>query len=185
MSLASSLRTIRDVRRHVPGQGRLRLVQGVPDNGGIGLKMAAAQPEDFNGQDFSLSRGKRFVLPPQFRKALKYHNPEGELSMLLGKDPGDDCLVGYSLSRQEELFAQVTAPQPAEDGAPQMSLRRRKANAFSFIEVPFDASGRFVGLAYVPANHAKLGSAIDILIRDQPKRAVVVKRPFYTPAYRR
>lgn len=46
-------------------------------------------------------------------------------------------------------------------------------------------SGRFVGLAYVPASHAALGSEIDILIRDQPKRAVVVKRPFYVPAYRR
>jgi aminomethyltransferase len=46
-------------------------------------------------------------------------------------------------------------------------------------------TGRFVGLAYVPADHAKLGSAIDILIRDQPKRAVVVKRPFYVAAYRR
>ncbi len=46
-------------------------------------------------------------------------------------------------------------------------------------------TGRFVGLAYVPASHAKLGSTIDILIRDQPKRAVVVKRPFYVAAYRR
>lgn len=46
-------------------------------------------------------------------------------------------------------------------------------------------SGRFVGLAYVPASHSAIGSTIEILIRDQPKRAVVVKRPFYTPAYRR
>jgi aminomethyltransferase len=46
-------------------------------------------------------------------------------------------------------------------------------------------TGRFVGLAYVPADQAKLGSPIDIVVRDQAKRAVVVKRPFYTPAYRR
>ncbi|MCS6843890.1 MAG: glycine cleavage system aminomethyltransferase GcvT [Caldilineales bacterium] len=46
-------------------------------------------------------------------------------------------------------------------------------------------SGRFVGLAYVPVAHSAIGSPIDIVIRDQPKRAVVVKRPFYTPAYRR
>jgi aminomethyltransferase len=46
-------------------------------------------------------------------------------------------------------------------------------------------SGRFVGLAFVPASHAAAGSELDIVIRDQPKRAVVVKRPFYVPAYRR
>ena len=46
-------------------------------------------------------------------------------------------------------------------------------------------TGRFVGLAYVPVSHAKTGSEIDIVIRDQPKRAVVVKRPFYLAAYRR
>ncbi len=46
-------------------------------------------------------------------------------------------------------------------------------------------TGRFVGLAYVPAARAKLGSEIDIVIRDQPKRAVVVRRPFYLAAYRR
>ncbi|MER2600259.1 MAG: glycine cleavage system aminomethyltransferase GcvT [Caldilineales bacterium] len=47
------------------------------------------------------------------------------------------------------------------------------------------ATGRFVGLAYVPASHAKLGSTIDIVIRDQAKQATVVKRPFYIAAYRR
>lgn len=43
----------------------------------------------------------------------------------------------------------------------------------------------FLALAYVPAAHAKLGSEVDVVIRDQPKKAKVVKRPFYTPAYRR
>jgi len=43
----------------------------------------------------------------------------------------------------------------------------------------------FLALAYVPAANAKLGSEVDIVIRDQPKKAKVVKRPFYTPAYRR
>ncbi len=43
----------------------------------------------------------------------------------------------------------------------------------------------FLALAYVPAANAKLGSEVDVVIRDQPKKAKVVKRPFYTPAYRR
>ena len=46
-------------------------------------------------------------------------------------------------------------------------------------------TGRFVGLTYVPASGAALGSALEIVIRDQTKRAVVVRRPFYVPAYRR
>lgn len=46
-------------------------------------------------------------------------------------------------------------------------------------------SGRFVGLAFVPAEAARLGSEIEILIRDKSKRAVVVRRPFYVAAYRR
>lgn len=44
--------------------------------------------------------------------------------------------------------------------------------------------GSFVGLGYVPRTHSKIGSEIDIIIRGQPKRARVVKRPFYRPRYK-
>lgn len=44
---------------------------------------------------------------------------------------------------------------------------------------------KYVGLAFVPADKAELGDEIDIVIRDKPRRAVIVKRPFYVPAYRR
>jgi aminomethyltransferase len=46
-------------------------------------------------------------------------------------------------------------------------------------------SGRFVGMAYVLAAAAVPGTELQIVIRDEPKRAKVVKRPFYKPAYRR
>lgn len=46
-------------------------------------------------------------------------------------------------------------------------------------------TGRFLGLAYVPAGLSQLGTEIDIVIRGQAKRAVIVRRPFYVPAYRR
>lgn len=46
-------------------------------------------------------------------------------------------------------------------------------------------TGRFVGLAYVPTEHAAVGTEIQVVVRDKPKKAVIVKRPFYTPAYRR
>jgi len=43
--------------------------------------------------------------------------------------------------------------------------------------------GKFLGLAFVSREFSKIGSEIDIIIRDTPKKAVVVKRPFYTPTY--
>ncbi len=43
----------------------------------------------------------------------------------------------------------------------------------------------FLALAYVPPAFSKLGTEVDVIIRDQPKKARVVKRPFYTPAYRK
>jgi aminomethyltransferase len=36
-----------------------------------------------------------------------------------------------------------------------------------------------IGLGYVPAEHSKIGTELDILIRSKPYRAVVVKPPFY------
>ena len=44
---------------------------------------------------------------------------------------------------------------------------------------------RYLGLAYVPREISAEGTEIEILIRDKPKQARTVKRPFYTPAYRR
>lgn len=43
---------------------------------------------------------------------------------------------------------------------------------------------KFLGMAYVPAKLAANGTEIDILVRGQPKKAVVVKRPFYKPKYK-
>jgi len=43
----------------------------------------------------------------------------------------------------------------------------------------------FVGMAYAPAAYSALGATIGVRIRDKIKPAVIVKRPFYTPAYRR
>lgn len=45
--------------------------------------------------------------------------------------------------------------------------------------------GKFLAMAYVPRPYNKLGTELDILIRDKPKKAKVVRRPFYLPAYRR
>lgn len=47
------------------------------------------------------------------------------------------------------------------------------------------STGRYVGLAYVPAEYSALGTEIGILIRGKVRRAKVVEKPFYVPAYRR
>ena len=44
---------------------------------------------------------------------------------------------------------------------------------------------KYLGMAYVPAETASAGTEIDILIRNKPVKARIVKRPFYVPAYRR
>jgi aminomethyltransferase len=40
-------------------------------------------------------------------------------------------------------------------------------------------------MAYVPPDYSAVGTELEVLIRDQPRKARVVPRPFYKPAYRR
>jgi len=46
-------------------------------------------------------------------------------------------------------------------------------------------TSKYLGMAYVPPEFSALGTEIDILIREKPVKARVIKRPFYQPAYRR
>ena len=43
---------------------------------------------------------------------------------------------------------------------------------------------KFLGMGYVPRELGALGSEIDIIVRGQPKKAKIVKRPFYQPRYK-
>lgn len=43
---------------------------------------------------------------------------------------------------------------------------------------------KYAGHAFVPPEYAKVGTEIAIMIRNKPKSAQVIKRPFYKPAYR-
>jgi len=44
---------------------------------------------------------------------------------------------------------------------------------------------KYLGMAYLPPEVARLGTEIEITIRNKPVKAQVVRRPFYTPAYRK
>jgi len=46
------------------------------------------------------------------------------------------------------------------------------------------STGRYLGMAYVPPGIAHMGAEIEIVIRDRPRRARIVPRPFYVPTYR-
>jgi glycine cleavage system aminomethyltransferase T len=44
---------------------------------------------------------------------------------------------------------------------------------------------RYLGMAYLPREYTARGTEIEVIIRGKPVKAQIVKRPFYTPAYRR
>lgn len=46
-------------------------------------------------------------------------------------------------------------------------------------------TNRYLGMAYVPHEFAALDTEISIVIREHSFKAKIVKRPFYTPAYRK
>src|SRR5690606_32605491 len=43
----------------------------------------------------------------------------------------------------------------------------------------------YVAMALVPRERGEIGREVDVIIRGKPKKARIVKRPFYMPAYRR
>lgn len=43
----------------------------------------------------------------------------------------------------------------------------------------------YLGMALVNTEFSAIGTELDVLIRDKPKKVRLVKRPFYIPAYRR
>lgn len=98
----------------------------------------------YSGQAFSPAGDKgRFVLPPLLRKAVR-DSSAGRV-LCLAKHDRWNCLIGFGLSRKDELEAQLDRE---EDRA--IKLEKdfdrdlRAMQLFGFVEVPFDDSGRFV-----------------------------------------
>jgi aminomethyltransferase len=51
--------------------------------------------------------------------------------------------------------------------------------------MPSPTLGKNLGLGYVPTELAAEGSEFDVIVRDRPVRAKVVKTPFYKPRYKK
>ena len=98
----------------------------------------------YSGQAYSPAGAKsRFVLPPLFRKAVK--ESSGGRILCLAKHDRWNCLIGFGLSRKDELEAQLDREEErAIRLAQDFDRDLRAMQLFGFVELPFDDSGRFV-----------------------------------------
>lgn len=113
----------------------------------------------FSGQAFSLKGEKgRYVLPSTFRNTVK-DSSDGKI-LCLAKHDRWNCLVGFGLSREGELAAQL---QREEDSAikrgTDFDFDTRSSQLYGFARIPFDDSGRFV----MPDHLVTLGNLADAL----------------------
>ncbi|RDC59340.1 hypothetical protein HME9302_00527 [Alteripontixanthobacter maritimus] len=110
--------------------------------------MAGAEV-NFNGQGFSPAGDKsRFVLPPKFRKKI-IEASEGRTLCLVADDTLN-CLVGFGLSRENQLSQQLENEKRAAEtlGKP-FDYVTRSQQLFGYEEISFDDSGRFVMPSYL------------------------------------
>jgi MraZ protein len=99
----------------------------------------------YSGQGFSLLGEKgRFVLPPEFRKAVR-DSGHGERVLCLIKHPRWTCLTGFGLSRVAEFEVELDREERiAIDRGIEFDRELRSNQLHGFAKVPFDDSGRFV-----------------------------------------
>lgn len=104
----------------------------------------ASRPYIYSGQGFSLQRDKnRFVLPAPFRSTLK--ESSGRAIVCLAKHDQWDCMIGYGLSRVDEFPAMIEREQQiALQAGEKFNADMRSMDLYTFHEVPFDGSGRFI-----------------------------------------
>jgi aminomethyltransferase len=108
---------------------------------------------------------------------------EAGLSWVVKLDKGD--FVGRdALVRQKEagvtrrlVGSEVLDRAPARDGYPVVKDGVEIAAVTSGSPAPYLKKN--IGLAYLPVEHAKVGTEIGILVRGREVPAVVVKTPFY------
>ena len=117
--------------------------------------MEAGKAVNYSGQGFSLMGEKgRFVLPPDFRKAVR-ESGRGERVLCLIKHPRWTCLTGFGLGRENEFEAELDREERiALDRGTDFDREERANQLYGYAKVPFDDSGRFV----LPERFFKLGA---------------------------
>lgn len=98
----------------------------------------------YSGQAYAPAGDKgRYVLPPLIRRAVK-DSSDGRV-LCLAKHDRWTCLVGFGLSRKEELEAQLDREEERAIRLQQDFDRETRSSQLNgFVELPFDDSGRFV-----------------------------------------
>lgn len=98
---------------------------------------------------------------------------------------GRDALVAQ---REQGLQKKLIGFELTERGVPREGYAVANTDGQSIGEVVTGMYAptidKYAGHAFVPPEYAKVGTELSIIIRDKPKSAVVIKRPFYKPAYR-
>jgi aminomethyltransferase len=92
---------------------------------------------------------------------------------------GKDALVKLSEKPPERRlvgFEMVEASVPRQ-GYPIAVDGRVVGNVTTGLFSP--STGRYLGMGYVESAHSETGSRVDVIIRDVPKAARIVERPFY------
>lgn len=130
--------------------------RGDPEDGRDDVE--AARPISYSGQGFSLLGEKgRFVLPPDFRKAVR-DSGKGDRVLCLTKHPRWKCLTAFGLGRTLQFEAELDREEriALERGA-DFDRELRASQLYGFTQIPFDDSGRFV----LPERFFKLGAIAD------------------------
>jgi aminomethyltransferase len=111
------------------------------------------------GLNFAISVDKDFI----GRDALLKQKQEKTERILVGFEMTDKGVAreGYTVVYQGQEVGKVTS------------------GMFS------PTTKKYLGMAYVPRAISARDTEIEIMIRNKPTRAKIVKRPFYVPAYRR
>lgn len=110
---------------------------------GLGDVVAGAL-HSYSGQALTLLGDKdRFVVPSEFRKIIKSSSGEKRI-LCLAKHDRWDCLLGFGLSRIDELETQIDREEDAALRLGKEYDRELRSNQlFGFERIPFDDSGRF------------------------------------------
>ena len=118
------------------------------------------RPISYSGQGFSLLGEKgRFVLPPDFRKAVR-DSGKGERVLCLTKNTKWKCLTAFGLGRVAQFEEQLDREEEiALQRGTDFDRELRSTQLHGFAQIPFDDSGRFV----LPERYFKLGAITDAI----------------------
>ena len=113
---------------------------------------------------------------------------EARLSFAVSFDKdfiGRDALLKQKLEKPERVLVgfELIDRGVAREGYPVIHEGQQVGFVTSGMFSP--TTSRYLGMAYIPRDLAKIGAEIGIQIRNKTVRAEIVKRPFYVPAYRR